>query len=84
MEQLRRILADQPWLTDVLATVGLLFGAWLALFLARRVAVRAVHAVVRRTRMPWDDALQQHKVFTTLTWFAPLLVLSHLGDVFPA
>ncbi|WP_022663256.1 mechanosensitive ion channel family protein [Paucidesulfovibrio longus] len=84
MEQLRTLLDHYPWIRDALYVLGLLAGARLALALARSVAVRAVQAVIQRTRISWDDSLEKRRVFHILAWFAPLLVLSQLGLVFPA
>ncbi|MGE4291231.1 MAG: mechanosensitive ion channel family protein [Desulfovibrio sp.] len=83
MQQIISLLDNSPWMRDALYTLALLAGAWLALVLARSVAVRALQAVVHRTRVSWDNALEQRRVFHILAWFAPLLVLSQFGILFP-
>lgn len=83
MEAVLLFFDGHPWLRDTLYAFGLLGGAWLSLVVTRSLAVRAVHVTVRRTRVIWDDILEQRKVFRTLAWFAPLLVLSNLKLVFP-
>ena len=84
MEQVQLFLQQYPWVRDVLYALGLVLGAWIALVLARLVAVRVVHAAVRRTRAGWDDILVRRKLFLILAWFAPLLVLSNLAELFPS
>jgi miniconductance mechanosensitive channel len=57
------------------AAVGVAILAWLSNLLAKRVILRAVHHVIRRTRTDWDDALLQRKVFSRLSHLAPALVI---------
>ena len=81
-----RLLAD--WgLTGTAATAADLAGRAVALFVlcvvvnwvAKRVLLRVVTTVVRRTRTHWDDALLERQVFTRLSHLAPGLVLYLLG-----
>ncbi|MEN9404891.1 MAG: hypothetical protein RL091_3594 [Verrucomicrobiota bacterium] len=62
-----------------IGVVALLFLAWAANFLAKRVMVRAVTAVVRRTNAQWDDALVDAGVFTRLSHLVPALVIRAFG-----
>ena len=81
-----RLLAD--WgLTGTAATAADLAGRAVALFVlcvvvnwvAKRVLLRVVTTVVRRTRTHWDDALLERRVFSRLSHLAPGLVLYLLG-----
>lgn len=58
--------------------VGVLVGAWLADFIAKRVLVKAVRALIQRTDAKWDDVLIEHKVFERLAHVAPAVIL-HLA-----
>lgn len=48
--------------------------AFLANFFAKKVLVRAVRAIIERTRATWDDVFVQHEVFQKLSHVAPALV----------
>lgn len=48
--------------------------AWLANYLTRRVVLRVVRAVIDRSKVQWDDALIEHKVFHRLSHLAPAIV----------
>lgn len=48
--------------------------AFLANFFAKKVLVRAVRAIIERTRATWDDVFVEHKVFQKLSHVAPALV----------
>lgn len=54
--------------------------AWLGNFIAKRVILRTVSAVVRRTPFDWDDILLECGVFTRLSHLAPALVINFFGD----
>jgi miniconductance mechanosensitive channel len=58
----------------------LLVLAWLVNLIAKRVILRAVTGVVRRTSYTWDDAFVQTGVFTRLSHIAPALVFNFFGD----
>ena len=73
-ENLEKLLAI-PWMDTLLGLLVLAFVAWLAYFITRRVLLRAVSAVTRRTVWTWDDALQEHGVFARLAQMVPTLVL---------
>lgn len=55
--------------------VGVLAGAWLADFVAKRILVKAVRALIQRTDAKWDDVLIEHRVFERLAHVAPAVVL---------
>jgi|APLak6261672214_1056088.scaffolds.fasta_scaffold00181_7 miniconductance mechanosensitive channel len=77
----RGVPVDQAELAArAMGLVALLFLAWAANFLAKRVIVRAVTAVVRRTNVQWDDALVDAGVFTRLSHLVPALVIRAFGN----
>lgn len=51
-----------------------LFAAWLANLVAKRVILRVVQAVITKTKVQWDDKLVERKVFHKLSHLAPALV----------
>ena len=57
--------------------VGLL--AFLANLVAKRIILRVVQRIIRRTPWKWDDVLYDHHVFTRLSHLAPALVIDLLG-----
>mgnify|MGYP002712972884 CR=1 FL=1 len=65
----------QPWMQTVLGLAVLAFVAWLAYLVTRRVLLRVIRAVTRRTVWTWDDALEAHGVFKRLAQMVPTLVL---------
>jgi miniconductance mechanosensitive channel len=60
---------------QVAALVGIAILAIVVNFVAKKIIVRVVHHIVRRTRTDWDDVLQERKVFTRLSHIAPALVI---------
>ena len=60
-----------------LATViaGLLVVAYLANLITKRIILRAVQHLARRTKTDWDDALVRRRVFTRLSHLVPALVI---------
>jgi len=66
---------DTPLERLVAGWIGVLLLAVIANFVARRVIVRGMHAVVSRTKTRWDDVLVQHRVFERLSHLAPALVV---------
>jgi len=63
-------LLDLPWMRTLLGVLALLLLAWLAGELCRRLLLRLVRGLARRTAWHWDDALLQHGAFR---WLARLV-----------
>ena len=57
------------------AAVGLLVLAYLANLIAKRIILRVVLHLARRTKTDWDDALVRRRVFTRLSHLVPALVI---------
>lgn len=62
-----------------LAFVVLIGLAWLVDLIAKRVILRAVSGLVRRSSVTWDDAMLEAGVFTRLSHLAPALVFHVFG-----
>lgn len=56
------------------AWLVVIVGALVANFVAKKIIVRAVRAVIGRTRAKWDDVFVEHKVFERLSQLAPAMV----------
>ncbi|MGN2251557.1 mechanosensitive ion channel family protein [Frateuria sp. GZRe14] len=70
-------LIDLPWMRTLLGVLAVLALAWLAGELCRRLLLRLVCGVARRTAWHWDDALLQHGAFGWLARLASPLALSY-------
>ncbi len=58
-----------------LAILIVLFFAYLTDLLAKRQLLVFAHRLSARTKVTWDDALAQNKVFSRLAFLAPILVI---------
>ncbi len=76
----RGLTPERASLVTMAIGVGaLLLLAFLANLVAKRVILRLVSAVVRRTRFTWDDAMLESGVFTRLSHLAPAMAISAFG-----
>jgi miniconductance mechanosensitive channel len=53
--------------------------AYIANFIVKRIIVRVMIGVVRRTKVDWDDPLADRGVFTKLSHLAPALVIGAMA-----
>ncbi len=67
-------------LTLIAGLAALLLLAALVNWIAKRLILRAVGSVIRRTSYTWDDAFMEAGVFTRLSHLAPALVFHFFGD----
>ena len=70
-------LLDLPWMRTALGVLALLALAWLAGQLVRRLLLRVVRGITRRTTWKWDDALFRHHTFLWLARMVPALVIQY-------
>ena len=69
---------------DLAALVALALVAFVALLahrLARGPLLRGLAAIIRRTDIPWDDALIEYRVLHRLVHLVPGLIFYHLGPL---
>ncbi|MDB4385247.1 mechanosensitive ion channel family protein [Opitutaceae bacterium] len=69
----------EAWANGISIGIGLLVLAvlaWLVNMIAKRIILRLVKAVVKRSRIEWDDVLVETGVFTRLSHLAPALVIN--------
>jgi len=59
----------------VLEVLVLIFLCFIANIIAKKIFVRIITAVVKRTKFEWDDVLLENKVFDRLAHLAPALVV---------
>lgn len=69
------------WVARAAAFLIMVLLAVIVNWVARRVIVRAVTALARRTATTWDDTLVETGFFTRLSHIAPALVFDALGPV---
>ena len=70
-------LMDLPWTRSVLGVLALLALAWLAVQLMRRLLLRLVRGITRRTATHWDDALCKYGTFRWLARSVPALLVQY-------
>ncbi len=70
-------LINLPWMRTVLGVLALLALAWLAGQLVRRVLLRLMQGIARRTVTHWDDALVRYGTFRWLARAVPALVVQY-------
>lgn len=63
------------WGSRLALAALVLLVAFVANWVAKRIIVRGLRALAKRTTSDWDDALVRHRVFTRLSQLAPALVL---------
>jgi len=63
-----------------LVFILILLIAWLAHFITRKIVVRIVHRIARKTKTTWDDMLVRRKVFSGLAHLVPALILYYTSD----
>jgi miniconductance mechanosensitive channel len=54
--------------------------AWFAHFLTRKIILRIVSRITKRTKTDWDDILVKNKVFRGLAHVVPALILYYTAD----
>ncbi len=75
--QALQALINLPWMRTALGLLALLGLAWLAGQLVRRVLLRMMQGIARRTATHWDDALIGRGTFRWLARAIPPLVVQY-------
>jgi len=75
-------LEEIPLFPETLSFLGVLVLCGISLWLTRRILLRVVAHIAKRTSTEWDDILVARGVFGQLSWIAPGLVVYYFAYVF--
>ncbi len=79
MEELRQWMEELPTQHRLYVQAGLLVVvlvlAWIANFITKRVVLRIVRRLVKKSKTQWDDILDEHRVFTLLSHLVPAVII---------
>jgi miniconductance mechanosensitive channel len=59
----------------VILIAGIIFLGWLVDFISKKIILRVLRIITRRTKTFWDDVLLERKVFNKLSHLVPALVV---------
>lgn len=76
IEQWIPAAGSEPLLMTGLAALGVIALAVAAYLVARFIVVPIIHAVLKRSRFEWDDAIIEHKVLPRFTPVIALMVIN--------
>ncbi|MEQ9496298.1 MAG: mechanosensitive ion channel [Deltaproteobacteria bacterium] len=71
-----------PYGRRIAALVGLVVIATIAYVIAKRIVLRIVQAIIKRTKWEWDDVIEERGVFNALAWIAPALIAYYAAYTF--
>ena len=83
LDHFRELGETEFWVkpTSALAVIILIiFIDWLSHFLTRKILLRIVSRIAKRTKTDWDDILVKNKVFKGLAHLVPAFILYHTAD----
>lgn len=66
----------EPLIVTGISALALVVLAIIAHLIVRYIVLPIIHAILRRSRFEWDDAIIEHKVLHRLAPVAPLLVIN--------
>jgi miniconductance mechanosensitive channel len=82
LEQWLGYLDQIPYGRRIAALVGLVVIATIAYVIAKRIVLRIVQAIIKRTKWEWDDVIEERGVFNALAWIAPALIAYYAAYTF--
>ena len=62
-------------LASILLAVLVLVVSLIAFFISRRIVDRVVHRIFKRTRVAWDDLIEESRFFIRLTLLVPAIII---------
>ncbi len=82
LEQWLGYLDQIPYGRRIAALIGLVVIATIAYVIAKRILLRVVQVIIKRTKWEWDDVIEERGVFNALAWIAPALVAYYAAYTF--
>ena len=76
---------DPGWVDSLMISIGVVTILVVALvfhYLAKKIILHTVVAIIRRSKTEWDDVLIEEKVLDRVAHFAPAIVVNWLAPIF--
>ncbi len=80
---IRMHLNGNPVVYWLVISFLLLFVSALSYLVTRYLAIKFIHAALRKTKNKWDDVLIEKKVFVPFAFLAPVIVFNYAGHLIP-
>ena len=65
-------------LKGMIIVVGIFILSYIVFLIARRIIVRILHEIAKRTETTWDDVMVERRVFHRLAYLAPAILIHSL------
>lgn len=75
LESIEKYLTEYPMLSTVLQILGVILLAVISYFITKKVIIRILQSVVRRTKTKYDDILLNETILRRASYLAPLIVV---------
>lgn len=79
LEQIKTFFDSQPIARETLLIIGAAALSVLAYMVAKRIILKLVTFVTKKTKFGWDDVILEQGVFNKLALLAPAMVIFYLG-----
>lgn len=64
-----------PWVRLIVLGVSLALICYVAWWIARKIMLNGIHRLAQRTKATWDDVLVERKVFRSIAYIVPALLI---------
>jgi len=83
MEAIKNWLVDYPIVLAIIQVVGVIFLAYLAYIIVKKLLISGVQKIVQKTKTEVDDILLNESILKRIAYVAPILVISQFLYLLP-
>ena len=83
IEEIKNRLTDNPQTNEIVEITGILLLAVVVYFVVKKVVLRTIKNLVRRTSTEYDDILLSEKILRKISYLAPLVLLHEFTYLVP-
>ena len=83
MENIKNILSEYPVVTSVAEFIGVIFLAFLAYLIFKKLLISGIHKIVQKSKTDVDDILLNESILKRIAYIAPLVIISQFLYLIP-
>lgn len=76
-------LEQHPYVYQIVTALGVVVLSFVAYLITRHYVIKTVSALIRRTKIKYDDILLQETLLRRLSYIAPLIIIHSFASQFP-